>query len=107
MDWNKRFFLLLVLVTVFRLVYLIAAPLDLAADEAYYWDWSRQLDWGYFSKPPMVAWIIALFSRTIGSTTAIVRLPAVLLGTISTLEIFLLARRMYDSRTAFWAAAAG
>ena len=66
MDWNKRFFLLLALTTVFRLAYLLSVPLDLAGDEAYYWDWSRQLDWGYFSKPPMVAWIIAIFCRTIG-----------------------------------------
>ncbi len=107
MDWNKRFFLLLTLVTAFRLLYILTVPFDLVADEAYYWDWSRQLDWGYFSKPPMVAWLIALFSRTLGSSTAAVRLPAVLLGTISTLALFLLARRMYDSRTAFWAAAAG
>ena len=107
MDWNKRFVILFSLVTLFRLVYLLAAPLDLAADEAYYWDWSRQLDWGYFSKPPMVAWLIALFSRTFGSTTAVVRLPAVVLGAISTFVLFLLARRMYGSRTAFWAAAAG
>jgi 4-amino-4-deoxy-L-arabinose transferase-like glycosyltransferase len=106
MEWNKRFFLLLVLVTIFRLIYLFTTPLDLAADEAYYWDWSRQLDCGYFSKPPMVAWLIALFSRTIGPSTAVVRLPAVLLGTISSLMLFLLARRMYDSHTAFWAAAA-
>ncbi len=106
MNWNKRFFLLLTLATVFRLAYILAVPLDLAADEAYYWDWSRQLDWGYFSKPPMVAWIIALFSRTIGSSPAVVRLPAVLLGAVSTLALFLLARRMYGSRTAFWAAAA-
>ncbi|HYA43424.1 MAG TPA: glycosyltransferase family 39 protein [Syntrophobacteraceae bacterium] len=106
MDWNKRFFFLFSLVTIFRLVYLFVAPLDLAADEAYYWDWSRQLDWGYFSKPPMVAWLIAVFCRTLGSATAVVRLPAVVLGAVSTLVIFLLARRMYDSRTAFWAAAA-
>jgi 4-amino-4-deoxy-L-arabinose transferase-like glycosyltransferase len=105
-DWNKRFFLLLALTTVFRMAYLLAVPLDLAADEAYYWNWSRQLDWGYFSKPPMLAWIIALFCRNIGSGAAVVRLPAVLLGTVSALLLFLLARRMYDSRTAFWAVAA-
>ena len=60
MDWNKRFFLLLAFATALRVVYLFTAPLDLVADEAYYWDWSRQLDWGYFSKPPLIAWIIAL-----------------------------------------------
>ena len=106
-DWNRRFLILLCLVTLFRLVYLVVSPLSLAADEAYYWDWSRRLAWGYFSKPPMVAWIIGLFSRAFGSNTAAVRLPSVVLGTISTVAVFLLARRMYDARTAFWAAAVG
>jgi len=107
MDWNRRFFILLACATALRLAYLLVSPLDLVADEAYYWDWSRQLDWGYYSKPPMIAWIIALFSRTLGSSAAVVRLPAVLLGTVSAWALFALARRMYDSRTAFWAAAAG
>ncbi|MDR3568682.1 MAG: glycosyltransferase family 39 protein [Syntrophobacteraceae bacterium] len=106
-NWNKRFVILIGLVTLFRLVYLVVSPLSLAADEAYYWDWSRRLAWGYFSKPPMVAWIIGAFTRAFGSTTAAVRLPSVVLGTISSLAVFLLARRMYDARTAFWAAAVG
>ena len=33
-------------------------PLDLAPDEAHYWDWSRQPDWCYYSKGPLVAWLI-------------------------------------------------
>ena len=106
-DWNKRFLILLGLVTLFRILYLLVSPLSLSADEAYYWDWSRRLAWGYFSKPPMVAWIIGAFSRVFGSNTAAVRLPSVSLGTISSGAVFLLARRMYDARTAFWAAAAG
>lgn len=28
----------------------------LSEDEAYYWLWSQNLDWGYFDHPPMVAW---------------------------------------------------
>src|SRR5262245_49395940 len=31
---------------------------DLAADEAHYWDWSRNLDWSYYSKGPLVALLI-------------------------------------------------
>ena len=27
-------------------------------DEAQYWTWSRELAFGYFSKPPMIAWLI-------------------------------------------------
>ena len=35
-------------------------PLDLAPDEAHYWDWSRHLDWSYYSKGPLVAYLIRL-----------------------------------------------
>ena len=36
--------------------FLWKCPLDLAPDEAHYWDWSRHLDWSYYSKGPLVAW---------------------------------------------------
>jgi len=35
-----------------------SATLELHADEAYYWLYSRFLDWGYFDHPPMVALFI-------------------------------------------------
>ena len=44
--------------------------MPLINDEAYYWVWSRQMDWGYFDHPPMVAlWIkagFALFQNELG-----------------------------------------
>src|SRR5271168_1754492 len=44
---------------VLRLAYLgYHCPRDLAPDEAHYWDWSRHLDWSYYSKGPGVAWLI-------------------------------------------------
>src|SRR5436190_146486 len=33
-------------------------PLNLSGDEAHYWDWSRQLELSYYSKGPLVAYII-------------------------------------------------
>ena len=61
-------------------------PLDLAADEAHYWDWSRHLDWSYYSKGPLVAWLIrascevfgGLSLSITGNLSAAVRLPAAL-----------------------------
>lgn len=32
-------------------------------DEAYYWLWSRHLDFSYYDHPPMVAYLIRLFSH--------------------------------------------
>jgi hypothetical protein len=43
---------------------------DLFDDEAYYWVYSRFLDWGYFDHPPMIALLIkagyALFHNALG-----------------------------------------
>lgn len=39
----------------------LAARVPITGDEAYYWEWSRRLAFGYHDHPPMVAWIIAAF----------------------------------------------
>ena len=105
-DWNRLFYLLWVLLTLWRVLFIAIVPLELSADESYYWDWSRQLDWGYYSKPPLIAWINALSTGLLGSTEFSVRLPAALLSSGALGLIFLLARRMFDARIGFWAAAA-
>src|SRR6478736_3752570 len=72
--------------TTFSLLYVwLHCPLDLAPDEAHYWDWSRHLDWSYYSKGPLVAWLIRLSCELLGplsveltgSLAAAVRFPAV------------------------------
>lgn len=40
----------------------ISMSFELAHDEAYYWIFSKFLDWGYFDHPPFVAFIIKIFS---------------------------------------------
>ena len=41
-------------------LYVMYAAVGLMPDEAQYWTWSRSLDIGYYSKPPGIAWQIAL-----------------------------------------------
>ncbi len=40
----------------------MAFAVPLTGDEAYYWEWSRRLAFGYSDHPPAVAWTAALFS---------------------------------------------
>jgi hypothetical protein len=83
---------------VLRLIYLAwLCPLELAPDEAYYWDWSRQIDWGYHSKGPLVAWLIRLSCLCLGDTTFAVRVPAVLCGALLLAGLFTLTRQVYKS----------
>ena len=103
---GRRYALLFVLfltaITAFRLVYAASCGLDLAPDEAYYWDWSRNLAWGYYSKPPMVAWLYRLVSELGGSTTFGVRTAAALLMAGTMTGVFLLSKTLFDSRVGFW-----
>ncbi len=56
----KRQYLILVLLVI-GLRVAAATLFPVAGDEAYYWEWSRRLAFGYVDHPPMVAWTIALF----------------------------------------------
>jgi hypothetical protein len=103
---DRRFWLALAVLVLARLLYILLLPLDLAGDEAYYWDWGRQPAWGYFSKPPLIAWLMALATRIGGESALAIRATALILGTGTLVLIRSLARDLYDSQTAFWAAAA-
>jgi 4-amino-4-deoxy-L-arabinose transferase-like glycosyltransferase len=106
-DWTRRFWILLVCVFLFRAVFTLffCSQADLAGDEAYYWDWGRQFDWGYYSKPPMIGWIMGVVGRLTGDTDWGIRLAALLLGTGTLAAFFALTRSLYDARTGFIAAA--
>jgi hypothetical protein len=73
-------------------------PLDLAPDEAHYWDWSRHLDWSYYSKGPLVALLIRgsceLFGpwseALTGTQVLAVRLPAVACGALLLASLYVL-----------------
>ncbi len=49
------------------------AGFDLTFDEAYYWHWSKNLDWCYFSKGPGIALLIR-------ATTALAETPFSVFG---------------------------
>ncbi len=108
-DWthqaNSRqasllFLLFLGCITAFHLWFIHSGRFNLAPDEAHYWTWSKRLDWSYYSKGPMVAYLIALSTRLGGDTEFFVRLPAVLLSTGTAICTFLLADRLYRSKWA-------
>ena len=97
--------ILTVALTLVRLAALWRSPLELYPDEAQYWLWSRTLAFGYWSKPPMIAWAIRAATALAGDAEAWVRLPAVLFQAGATLTVFALGRRLYDARVGLAAAA--
>ena len=52
----------------------------LMGDEAYYWDWSRHLAFGYYDHPPVIAWLIRTSTTVFGATEFGVRVSWAVLG---------------------------
>jgi 4-amino-4-deoxy-L-arabinose transferase-like glycosyltransferase len=91
-------------ITGLRLFWLALQPADLFPDEAQYWVWSQQLALGYYSKPPLVAWLIALTTSLFGDSEFAVRLSAPFLHAGAAIFIYGIGARLYDSRVGFWSA---
>lgn len=107
---RNYFFLLLAVLTVKALAIaavILHAGIGLGPDEAQYWTWSRLLDWGYYSKPPGIAWEIRLGTSLFGNTEFGVRSMPLLIGFAIPLALYLTARCCRLSpQTCFWAAIA-
>jgi len=74
------------------------SPLLLYPDEAQYWVWSRSLAFGYFSKPPMIAWIIAGTTALLGDAEPFVRVSSPLFHAAAGLFVYGAGRNLYDGR---------
>ena len=79
---------------------------DLFFDESQYWAWSKELAFGYYSKPPLIAWIIRATTAICGDGEACVRLGSPLMHTATAAVLYLLGRRLYGPVAGFWAAIA-
>lgn len=86
-----------------RFVVLAGGDNALFYDEAYYHLWSTTPDWGYYSKPPMVAWLIHLTTSLFGHSEWAVRLAAPFCYLAASIFILALALRVAHAAAAFWA----
>jgi 4-amino-4-deoxy-L-arabinose transferase-like glycosyltransferase len=93
-------------ITLIRLAWLAASPADLYPDEAQYWSWAQHPAFGYYSKPPLIAWLIALTTGAFGDGEFAIRLAAPLLHAVVAWFVYLIAARLYDRRIGMWSAIA-
>ena len=90
-------------VTLARLAVLLTSGIGFHGDEAQYWSWSQDLDWGYYTKPPMIAWLIGASTAVCGDVEWCARAGSPLLHAGTSLLCGLIGQRLFDARIGFWA----
>lgn len=93
---NRLALAIIALITLLR--FWISGAVELIGDEAYYWLWSRNLAAGYFSKPPGVAWAIALGTAILGDTERGVRLLSIICSALTGWGLYRLGREVVSPR---------
>ncbi|WP_456485730.1 glycosyltransferase family 39 protein [Hydrogenimonas sp.] len=105
----KTLLALLFILTVYRIFMLTqaASQIDLYADEAYYWGWAQHFDFGYYSKPPTVAWLIMIGTKICGGDGFVcIKIMSPIVYFFTTLNIYFLAKELFDEKVAFYSALA-
>lgn len=89
--------------TLVRLCFVASGQLDLVQDESQYWDWTRRMQLSYYSKGPLIAWVIKLWTSLFGDTGLGVRFGAVLHSCIAQCLLYWgVGRIMQRPSVALW-----
>ncbi|MBL4928403.1 ArnT family glycosyltransferase [Fuscibacter oryzae] len=75
-GWLRPALGLVLAVALLRWTLLALNRTDLFVDEAQYWLWGQHFAFGYYSKPPLIAWVIGAVTGLVGSDAPFwVRMP--------------------------------
>ena len=94
----KGTFIILSLSLLIKLIAIYLTNFDLFGDEAQYWIWSQNLDFGYYSKPPFIAWIISFFTFFLGNSFVILKIIPITFYTISSYVVYLLSLELFNNK---------
>ncbi|MBM3202936.1 phospholipid carrier-dependent glycosyltransferase [Candidatus Woesearchaeota archaeon] len=93
--------LILITLTGYRFLALSQADLQLYFDEAYYWGWSLQPAFGYYSKPPMIAWSIRLATGLCGTGELCIHSLPLLWYALTTLILYGIGHTLFSRTVGF------
>jgi len=100
---NRVLFWLIVVSTIIRGV--LAAIIEFGNDEVYYWTYALYPDLSHFDHPPMVGFLIQMFSLDLlFQDEFFIRLGSIVFGTIDTYLVFIIAKKIKDSTAGLYAA---
>ncbi len=100
---GRQFGAIAAALTALRIIALFFGHPNLGPDEGQYWFWSKTPDFGYYSKPPLIAWSILATTGIFGDAEWAVRLSAPLYQLGAAAFLYFLCRRIAGPREALFA----
>ena len=91
-------FIILSLSLLVKIIAIYLTNFDLFGDEAQYWIWSQKLDFGYYSKPPFIAWIISFFTFFLGNSFVVIKIIPIIFYIISGYVVYLLTLELFNKK---------
>ena len=91
-------------VMIVRMVAIAVTPLGFGVDEAQYWLWGQDLDFGYYSKPPLIGWYLGVMDALFGSSAVAARITAPILHVIISCLLYGIGYRFHSASAGRWAA---
>ena len=99
--WRAAFVTVFLCLLAIKLV--LALTLQPLGDEAFYWQESRHLAWGYSDLPPLTAWLIRAGEDVAGHGIWGMRWPFLLLGSCLPWVLVAFGQHAFDERAAWQA----
>ena len=94
-NYRRQAILLTISLSIFRLF--MGSLTGLGDSEAYYWNWSQHLSLSYYDHPPMVAYIMAIFTKIGGNSVFFVRLGSAIFFILTMAMFYLISQEIFDS----------
>tara|TARA_Y100001970_G_scaffold21066_1_gene23931 strand:- start:665 stop:2053 length:1389 start_codon:yes stop_codon:yes gene_type:complete len=91
---NKLFFYLIISLTALKVFSSYFTSLSIYGDEAQYWLWSKSLDLGYFSKPPLLAWFLSAHTGLFGDSFLSLKLFPIFVYLFISYSVYNLCRKL-------------
>ncbi|MDD5249976.1 MAG: glycosyltransferase family 39 protein [Rhodocyclaceae bacterium] len=104
MNPRRLFFVLLWLTLAFR--FWLAQAMPITGDEAYFIDWGRNPDWGFYDHPPMIGWWLAALLK-VSDAAWWLRLPVTVQPALLALTVAWAMARLWpqlEDDRCWWAA---
>tara|TARA_Y100000590_G_scaffold469441_1_gene657017 strand:- start:892 stop:2295 length:1404 start_codon:yes stop_codon:yes gene_type:complete len=97
-KFDKYFFWFCFFYLILKFISIKITNLNLYGDEAQYWLWSKTFSFGYFSKPPLLSWLIGGITNFFGNSFFTLKSIPILIYCLTSYFVYLLVIKLYNKK---------